>query len=61
MIARSLKKSAEMSKRRKTTEYQSTTSMLVFYINRAGKKLEAEQKNILEQSKNELLKLYGKS
>lgn len=61
MIARSLKKSAEMSKRRKTTAYQSAMSMLVFYINRAGKKLEAEQKNILEQAKNELRKLYGKA
>jgi hypothetical protein len=34
-IARSLKHSAEQSKRRKGTPYQSAMSMLNFYINRA--------------------------
>jgi hypothetical protein len=33
---------------------------LVFYINRAGKNLEADQKHILEQAKDELRALYGK-
>jgi hypothetical protein len=37
-IALSLKRSAERSKRRKGTPYQSAMSMLNFYINRAGKK-----------------------
>jgi len=36
-IARSLKHSAEQSKRRKGTPYQSAMSMLNFYINRVGK------------------------
>jgi hypothetical protein len=34
--------------------------MLVFYINRAGSKLDTDQKRILEQAKDELRKLYGK-
>jgi len=32
----------------------------VFYINRAGRNLDDEQKHILEQAKTELRKLYGK-
>src|SRR6266487_4236018 len=36
-IALSLKRSAQASKRRKGTPYQSALSMLNFYINRAGK------------------------
>lgn len=59
-IAQSLKKSADASTRRKTTPYRSAMSMLVFYINRAGKHLEEEQKQILEQTKYELRKLYDK-
>ena len=59
-IARSLKKSAEASKRRKSSPYRSAMSMLVFYINRAGKNLDDDQLNILEQAKDELRKLYGK-
>ena len=35
-------------------------SMLVFYINRAGNNLDADQKQILEQAKSELRKLYGR-
>jgi hypothetical protein len=35
-------------------------SMLVFYINRAGAKLDEEQRKILEQAKTELRKLYGR-
>ncbi|HTU57310.1 MAG TPA: DUF3175 domain-containing protein [Polyangiales bacterium] len=35
-IARSLKRSAEHSKRRKSSPYRSAMSMLTFYINRAG-------------------------
>lgn len=59
-IAQSLKKSADTSTRRKTTPYRSAMSMLVFYINRAGKHLDEEQKQILEQAKYELRKLYDK-
>jgi hypothetical protein len=38
-VALSLKRSAERSRRRKGTPYQSAMSMLNFYINRAGKGL----------------------
>lgn len=36
-IAASLKRSAEASRRRKADPFRSAMSMLVFYINRAGK------------------------
>ena len=40
-IAKSLKKSAEESHKRKSEPYRSAMSMLTFYINRAGKNLPA--------------------
>ena len=58
-IAESLKHSAETSKRRKGTPYQSSMSMLNFYINRAGKNLEPHQKKTLEDTKDELRNLFG--
>jgi hypothetical protein len=60
-IAQSLRRSAESSRRRKASPFQSAMSMLNFYINRAGKGLGAEQKSILEQAKIELRRLYGKT
>jgi antirestriction protein ArdC len=57
-IAKSLQKSALESHERKGTPYQSAMSMLNFYINRAGKNLSQEQKEILEQAKKELKKLF---
>ncbi len=57
-IAQSLKKSAEVSSRRKGTLLQSAMSMLNFYLNRAGKNIKPERKRILEQAKIELRKLY---
>jgi len=36
-------------------------SMLVFYINRAGKNLDKDQLRILEQAKEELRALYEKN
>ena len=60
-IARSLKKSADASKRRKSSPYRSAMSMLTFYINRAGEQLDPNQKKILEKAKDELRKLCGKS
>lgn len=60
-IARSLKRSADASKLRKTTPFHSALSMLTFYINRAGTNLDPDQKRLLEQAKVELRKLYGKS
>lgn len=59
-IARSLKRSADQSKRRKTGPFRSAMSMLVFYINRAGKKLDNDQKHVLEKAKHELRRLYGR-
>lgn len=59
-IARSLSRSAEASKRRKADPYRSAMSMLVFYINRAGRKLDRRQRQTLEQAKQALRELYGK-
>ena len=59
-IALSLKKSADTSQRRKTEPFRSAMSMLTFYINRAGRHLPAEQRNRLEQAKDELRDLYGR-
>jgi len=59
-IARSLKRSALESRRRKGTPFQSAMSMLNFYINRAGKNLPVNKKRILEQAKIELRKLFGR-
>jgi hypothetical protein len=60
-IAVSLKRSAERSKRRKGTPYQSAMSMLNFYINRAGKNLPKSQKQVLERAKGELREVFGHS
>lgn len=59
-IAASLKRSAEQSKRRKGTPLQSAMSMLTFYINRAGDNLGKQQRDVLEQAKDELRKAFGK-
>jgi hypothetical protein len=59
-IARSLKNSADRSRRRKSEPFRSAMSMLVFYINRAGSNLPTSQKETLEQAKHELRKLYGR-
>jgi hypothetical protein len=59
-IAVSLKRSAEHSKRRKSSPYRSAMSMLVFYINRAGKDLPAGHRKTLEKAKTELRHLFGK-
>jgi len=59
-IADSLKRSAEASHRRKGTPYQSAMSMLTFYINRAGKNLDAAHRKTLEAAKDELRKDFDK-
>ena len=59
-IARSLKRSAERSRRRKSDPYRSAMSMLVFYVNRAGKKLGARRRRTLERAKNELRRAFGR-
>lgn len=59
-IARSLKRSAEASRRRKSAPFRSAMSMLVFHLNRGGKQLPAAQRKRLEQAKDELRQLYGR-
>ncbi len=59
-IALSLKRSAEASRRRKSSPFRSAMSMLVFYINRAGRSLDPQQRAILENAKTELRRLYGR-
>lgn len=59
-VAASLKRSAESSKRRKGTAYQSAMSMLNFYMNRAGHNLPDSRKRVLENAKTELRRLFGK-
>ena len=59
-IARSLKRSTDRSRRRKSDPFRSAMSMLTFYINRAGKKLSQSRRNELEAAKEELRDLYGK-
>jgi hypothetical protein len=59
-IARSLKRSAEQSRRRKSEPFRSAMSMLNLYINRAGKNLPAKRRATLEQAKDELRALFKK-
>jgi hypothetical protein len=59
-IARSLKRSADSSKRRKSAPFRSAMSMLNFYINRAGHNLPAARKRVLERAKDQLRRLYGR-
>jgi Protein of unknown function (DUF3175) len=60
-IARSLKRSAERSHRRKSEPYRSAMSMLTFYVNRAGKHMDASQRRVLERAKTELRRLFGRA
>ena len=59
-VALSLKRSADRSRRRKSEPYRSAMSMLVFYINRAGKGLSKSEKQKLEKAKDALRALYGR-
>ena len=59
-IARSLKRSAECSDRRKSEPFRSAMSMLTFYINRAGRRLHASQLARLEAAKDELRALFAR-
>lgn len=60
-IAKSLKRSAEHSRRRKGTPFQSAMSMLTFYINRAGKNLSSSRRHTLDVAKKELRKVFGRA
>ena len=59
-MARSIKRSAERSKRRKASPFQSAMSMLNFYENRAGKNLSTTARKRVETAKRELRKLFAK-
>ena len=59
-IARSLKRSAETSDRRKSGAFRSAMSMLTFYMNRAGRNLSPARKRTLEAAKERLRALFGR-
>lgn len=59
-IAQGLKEAVLASSDTKGTKFQSAMSMLNFYINRAGKNLNPEDKVRLEEAKVELRKLFKK-
>ena len=60
-IAKSLKRSAELSDRRKSSPFRSAMSMLTFYMNRAGRNLPTERKRTLETAKEKLRELFGRN
>ncbi|OJV04347.1 MAG: hypothetical protein BGO20_19220 [Bosea sp. 67-29] len=60
-IARSLKRSAERSRRRKSNSYRSAMSMLTFYINRAGRNLPEARRRTLEAAKHSLRRLFHRA
>ncbi len=60
-VARSLKRSAETSDRRKSSPFRSAMSMLSFYINRGGRNLSPSRKRTLELAKGKLGKLFGRT
>ncbi|HUA23581.1 MAG TPA: DUF3175 domain-containing protein [Steroidobacteraceae bacterium] len=60
-IALSLKRSAEASARRKSEPYRSAMSMLSFHINRAGRSLSPERRRVLNEAKQELREVFGRS
>jgi hypothetical protein len=59
-IARSLKRSAERSRRRKAGAFQSAMSMLNLYINRAGRTLPQRRRRVLQRVKHELRVAFGR-
>ncbi len=59
-IARSLRDSAERSERRRAEPFHSAMSMLNFYLNRVGARLDPQQRQRLEAAKDELRALYGR-
>lgn len=57
-VALSLKRSAEASRRRRSSPFRSAMSMLNFEINRGGRNLSPERRQVLERAKNELRKAF---
>lgn len=60
-IARSLKASAAASRRRRATPPRSAMSRLTLCVNRAGRQLDAAQRERLEAAKDELRALFGRA
>jgi hypothetical protein len=60
-MAESVLRSAQRSKRRKSSPYRSAMSMLTFYENRAGKNLSASAKKRVEGAKRQLRKRATKT
>ena len=60
-IAASLKRSADRSKRRKSSPFRSAMSMLTFFENRAGSNLTPSRRRTLHAAKRELRRLYHRS
>jgi hypothetical protein len=59
-IALSLKRSAERSRRLKSTPFRSAMSMLNFFINRGGRNITAARRAVLDRAKDELRKAFGR-
>ena len=59
-IARSLKRSAQASRRRKSEPFRSAMSMLNFHINRAGRNLTPERRRVLNEAKRELRRAFDR-
>lgn len=59
-MARSLRRSADRSTRRKSSPFRSAMSMLTFYENRAGRNLSPSRKRAIRAAKEALRKLYGR-
>jgi hypothetical protein len=57
-MARSLKRSAERSTRRKSTPFRSAMSMLIFYENRAGRNLSPTRRRAIARAKDELRAIF---
>lgn len=60
-IAASLRRSALASARRKSEPFRSAMSMLNFHINRSGRGLSAERRQVLERAKQELRRLFERA
>jgi putative cell wall-binding protein len=60
-MAKSIKRSADNSHRRKSSPYRSAMSMITFFLNRGGKGLSATRRKVIEAAKDELRQLYSKT
>ena len=56
-IAKSVLRSVKRSRRKKGSTLQSGISMMTYYVNRAGRKMPAEQKKRIRRAKEEYRKL----